>query len=259
MEPVIEIKDVSVSFDGNPALDGITMSVAEKEFLGVIGPNGGGKTTLLKVILGLVKPDAGEVRVFGKTPVETRRFIGYVPQRTEADSNFPITVREAVLMGRLSHRGLLRRYAKADFEAAEEAIRKVEMAPLAGRQFGKLSSGERQRALIARALASEPRILLLDEPTASLDTKIGHGLYELLDELNREITIVLVTHDIGAVSRHVRTVACLAGTLQLHAEAGNLDPEIIQKAYGCPVDLIAHGAPHRVFGVHDGHVHEGAE
>ncbi len=226
----------------------IDLTVGEGDFLGIIGPNAGGKTTLLKVMLGLVQPDRGEVRIFGRPPREARGLIGYVPQYARFDADFPISVAETVGMGRLVPRK--RRTSRArDRELVSQALDTVELSDVASVRVGRLSGGQLQRALIARALASEPKVLLLDEPTASLDTNIGRSVYQLLDRLADEIPIVLVSHDIGVISRTVRTIACLNIRLHYH-HSRELTPEMVDAAYGCPVDLVAHGVPHRVFESH---------
>lgn len=250
---VIKLDGVHVDLGGHPVLEDINLTVYERDYLGVIGPNGSGKTTLLKVVLGLIRPDRGRVLVFDEPPSRAAGRIGYVPQYDVTDPMFPVTVREVVMMGRLSGRGLFRRYTAEDREIAESALAKVEMEELADRQVGRLSGGQRQRVLIARALAVRPDALLLDEPAASLDTTFGRNLFELLDELNREITIVMVTHDIGVLSKHVKSVACISRRLFTHDDPEHLDRATMEKAYGCPIELIAHGMPHRVF---DEHVHE---
>lgn len=246
----IEIKDLYVSLGGLSVLQDINLEVAPGDFLGVIGPNGGGKSTLLKTIVGLIKPDHGQVLIRGKGINKGRRHMGYVPQYAVFDRDFPISVREVVKMGRLGKRRGLR-YSSLDQAVVDKVLHKVEMFDLQERQIGELSGGERQRVLVARALASEPEILLLDEPTASIDEKFESDFYELLKELNQEITIILVSHDISAISRYVKNIACLNRTLY-HQEGKEISSDVINKMYGCPVDLIAHGVPHRVLKPHDG-------
>jgi zinc transport system ATP-binding protein len=205
----VEIRNVSVTLSGVLVLEDVSLTLEQGDFLGIIGPNGGGKTTLLRVILGLIEPGAGEVHIFGEAPSRARGEVGYVPQYARFDASFPIDVLEVVLMGRLSRRTLLSRLTDEDRVAAHAALARVQMDDLASRQIGELSGGQLQRVLIARALAVEPRILLLDEPAASVDTRIGRNVYELLEDLARETTVVLVSHDIGVISRYVKTVACL--------------------------------------------------
>ena len=199
---------------------------------------------------GLVAPTRGRVRVLGRRPREARGEVGYVPQYFRFDHDFPIRVGDVVLMGRLGAARFGRPDAR-DAELAREALDRVELADLADRPIGALSGGQLQRVLIARALAQRPKVLLLDEPTASLDERIGRSVWELFEELSREMALVVVSHDIGAISRHVRGVACLNRRLHGHP-SGELTPEILEAAYGCPVDLIAHGHPHRVLSDHPG-------
>ncbi len=252
MSEILSLENLWLFKNGHAVLEGISLSLEEGDFLGLIGPNGGGKSTLLKVILGLINPDKGAVKVFGLNPKEARGQVGYMPQKTLFDPNFPVTALEVVLMGRFSRTGLLRRYGRADQEAALEALASVGMSDKADREIGALSGGEQQRVFVARSLVSQPRLLLLDEPTAGVDAAQQAEFYELLRRLNREggITIVLVSHDITAVSKYVNKIACLNQRLFYHGSK-ELTAEDIEKAYGCPVEMIAHGTPHRVLKEHD--------
>ncbi len=247
--PALELDDVWLSFRGVPVLEGVTLTLDAGEYLAVLGPNGSGKTTLLKVILGLLEPDRGAVRVFGQPPAGARGRVGYVPQQARFDLDFPIRVIDVVLMGRLGRRGAFGRISRADRALAMDMLAKVDMGELADRQIGRLSGGQLQRVLIARALAQEPQLLLLDEPTASLDERIGRSIWELLEELSHELTVILVSHDIGAISKYVRSVACLNRRLHYHPTK-ELTAEMLEATYGCPVDLLAHGHPHRVLDPH---------
>jgi len=249
MSEVIRLEDVWVKYGDLTVLEEINLSIQNLDFLGIIGPNGGGKTTLLKVILGLIKPSRGTVTVLGDSPEKSRRFIGYVPQISQFDRGFPVTVLDVVLMGRLGRKGLLRKYSKEDKRIACEVLESVEMLELKDRQIGKLSGGELQRVLLARALAADPKILLLDEPTASIDEPTKTELYGLLKNLNRKITIILVSHDIGVISSYVDKIACLNKRLFYHGSK-EIETETIEKTYQCPIDLIAHGVPHRVLRKH---------
>jgi len=247
--PVITLNDVWLSFHGVPVLQAVDLSLEANDYVAVLGPNGSGKTTLLKVMLGLIKPDRGEVRVLGQPPGSTRGRVGYVPQRFDFDLSFPISVLDVVLMGSLGARGMFERPRAEDTETAMAMLERVELHNHAGRHIGTLSGGELQRALIARALTMQPELLLMDEPTASLDERIGRSVWELLEEISHEMTVVVVSHDVGAISQYVRSVACLNVRLHYH-RSKELTPEILEATYGCPVDLLAHGHPHRVLHEH---------
>jgi zinc transport system ATP-binding protein len=246
---VISVQHLWATYDSEPVLEDINLSVGEFDFIGLIGPNGGGKTTLLKVLLGLLPPTRGQVCVVGKPVKEARRYIGYVPQSVQFDRDFPISVWDVVRMGRLGRRRLLQRYTAEDDQVAAEALRSANMLDLRDRPIGALSGGQRQRVYIARALATEPKILLLDEPMAGVDPQVSASIYELLRQLNEHITILLVSHDMSAISSHVKTVGCLNRRLFYHG-GKQITPEMLEAAYRCPIDLIAHGVPHRVFSEH---------
>lgn len=252
MSQALSIKDLWVFKDGHTVLEAINLDLVEKDFLGLIGPNGGGKSTLLKVILGLIKSDRGEVRILGLSPQEARGNVGYMPQKTLFDPSFPVKAFDVVLMGRYSRAGLLKRYSQADRAAALQALEAVGMAGFSEREIGSLSGGEQQRVFIARSLVSEPKLLLLDEPTAGVDATQEKDFYDLLCRLNRKrgIAIVLVSHDITAISKYVNKIACLNQRLYYHGSK-ELTNEDIEKAYGCPIEMIAHGTPHRVLREHD--------
>lgn len=250
MKEALTINDLYAGYNGESILEGINLTVRAKDYIGIVGPNGGGKTTLLKVLLGLLKPRRGTVQVLGKPAVEARNQVGYVPQHMDFDRDFPIRVWDVVHMGRLSRRGLVKRYTQTDHDVVWKILEQIELADLAGKTLSELSGGQRQRVLIARALAVEPALLLLDEPTASIDPRVTGSIYELLRELNESMAIVLVTHDMGVISSHVKTVGCLNRTLHYHGTR-ELTAEMLEAAYQCPIDLIAHGVPHRVFPEHE--------
>lgn len=237
--PAIRIEKACFSYEGQAILDRVDLTVEEGDFLGIIGPNGSGKTTLLRMILGLLKPDSGAVSVFGHPPEESRHLIGYIPQYAEFDREFPVSAWEMVLLGRLSKAPLFGRYREEDYRAAERAMRQVEVYDLHRQRLGTLSGGQLQRVLIARALASRPRLLLMDEPTASMDTRAEKDLYHILKKINLETTIVLVTHDLGFVSSIVKRVACLNRNLICHPTS-RLTPEIIEELYHGPVHVVQH-------------------
>ncbi|MBD3308064.1 ATP-binding cassette domain-containing protein, partial [candidate division KSB3 bacterium] len=222
------------------ALEDVNFFVRPLDFISIIGPNGGGKTSLLKLLLGLVKPSRGSVHVLGASPEQRRQEIGYVPQQVTMDKHFPLNVWDATLMGRLGKISLGRTYTAEDRERAAEALHQVKMYDLRDRQIGKLSGGQQQRVLFARALVTQPKLLLLDEPTASVDAEIKREVYDLLVELNDTMAIVMVSHDIGVVSSYTKTIACLNHRLVYHDEKG-ITPKMLAETYQCPVDLIAHG------------------
>ena len=251
METAVHIEKLSVYYGKTTAISDVSLDISQGEFLGIIGPNGGGKSTLLKAILGLIPITTGNIEIYGEKFGKNRTVMGYVPQFASVDRQFPISVLEVVLTGRLKKGlSLFMKYSKEDIEVAYEQLSRVGMEHLAKRQISELSGGEFQRLLIARALTVHPRLLLLDEPTASVDVSSRDQIYDLLKELNKEITIVLVTHDLLAVSSEVKKLACLNGKLVYHGEP-QLNEHIVKELYGCPVDLIAHGVPHRVLRVHE--------
>jgi len=249
-KPVIEIKNLWFSLNGEPVLQEVNFSLFHKEFLAMIGPNGGGKTTLLKLILGLLKADRGEIRVLGQNPRQAAHRIGYVPQDIHINKNFPISVLDVVLMGRLRSGVSWSHHKKDDRSTAQAALGKVEMEQLKDRHIDELSGGQRQRVFIARALVTEPEILILDEPTASVDTKGQTEIFTILKDLNKKITILVVSHDLLALSSYIKSVACVNRRVHYH-EAAEVTEEMLEMAYQCPVELIAHGLPHRVLREHN--------
>jgi zinc transport system ATP-binding protein len=256
--PVLEMQDVWLSLRRMPVLEGINLRIDEGDFLAIIGPNGGGKTVLLKVILGLLAPDRGQVRVFGKSPHKARGQIAYVPQYPRFDATFPIRVLDVVLMGRLHGRLVGNRFTADDCRRARTALAEMGMADAADTQIGRLSGGQLQRVVIARALAVDARFLILDEPTASLDPQIAGELYERLKSSSRDMAVIVVSHDIGVISHHVKTVACMNRRLHYHASR-EITEEMIEATYGCPVDFMVHRHTHRVLGEHDTHAATPAE
>jgi zinc transport system ATP-binding protein len=237
--PVVEIDHVDFAYDGSLALEDINLTIQEGDFLGVIGPNGSGKTTLLRLILGLFHPLRGGVRVFGQPPGHARDLIGYVPQHAHMDEAFPISVMDVVLIGRLGKAPMLGRYRKSDRQAAEEAMQEAQVFDLRNRRFGALSGGQKQRVLMARALVGKPKLLLLDEPTASIDGRVEQDIYELLKTLNQEATIVLVSHDLGFISTYVNRVACVNRRLVCNP-TDHITGDVIEACYSGPVHMIKH-------------------
>jgi zinc transport system ATP-binding protein len=239
----LSFKGVSFGYgDGPDVVRDVDLDIGEHELIGLIGPNGGGKSTLLKLAAGLLKPRKGHVSIFGRAPHEARDEIGYVPQFALFPRDFPITVAEVVLLGRLGS-GLALRWSAADREAAARAIRETELDQLAGRPLSALSGGELQRVLIARALAAEPRLLLLDEPTSNLDQRAEEDIFTLLAKLSDRMAVVLVSHDVGFVTDFVQRVACINRTLICHGTS-ELTGEVINEIYGHPVRAVHHEHHH---------------
>lgn len=237
--PAIAIENLTFSYNGLRVLEDVNLAIGRREFVCVVGPNGGGKTTLLKLVLGLLRPSRGTVRVFGQPPERSRQRIGYLPQHSHVDPQFPVSVFEVVLMGRLAGRKPFGRYNASDRAIALEALRELDLYDLRDRHFSDLSGGQRQRVLIARALACQPDLLLLDEPTASLDMIIEGALYELLRRLSKRLTIVLVTHDLGFVSRYVSSVICVARKVVVHPTS-EITGEVIGEIYGEGLCMVRH-------------------
>ncbi|MCK9356226.1 MAG: metal ABC transporter ATP-binding protein [Dehalococcoidia bacterium] len=247
---VVRLTDVSVNYDGTPALEGVNLTVQRNDFLGIIGPNGGGKSTLLKAMLGLVPATRGAVQLWGEPPQRSASRVGYVPQHSFFDREFPIAAWDVVLMGRLSRPHLLHRYTADDRQRAVRALDAVGIAQLKNRPIGEMSGGQQQRVFIARALVRDPELLLLDEPLANVDTTTQDDIYRLLAELRTRMTIVMVSHNLSAISTYVDKVACLNVRLYYHGSR-EIPPEDVEAAYGCPIELLAHGMPHRVLRRHD--------
>jgi len=245
--PVICVEDVTFVYDGAPALENVNLTVTAGDFACLVGPNGGGKSTLIKLLLGLLTPQRGRIRVFGQRPAAVRRRIGYLPQHARLDPKFPATVMDVVLMGRLGHNGVLGPYGRAARRVAENVLREADAWDLRDRPLAHLSGGQRRRVLIARALACEPELLLLDEPTAGLDIEAGEQLYDLLHELNRRVTIVMVSHDVGFVSKHVKTAVCVNRNVHVHASQ-EFTGEVIRSLYGRQIRMVPHP-------VEPGHMH----
>jgi zinc transport system ATP-binding protein len=249
-EPLVEVRDVTFGYGREVVLDHVSLTIEAHDFLAVIGPNGGGKTTLLKAILGLVRPWSGEVAFHLPSGSDPRGRLGYVPQFSTFDRDFPLRIAEMVLMGRLGRRSILRPYSREDRAAAGRAIERLGLGGVARSHASEVSGGQLQRALIARALVSEPEVLFLDEPTASIDAESRETLRELLEDLNRSIPIVVVTHDVTSLAPMVKRIACINRKLFYHG-GPELSLEVMEEVYGCPVELVTHGVPHRV--LHDHH------
>jgi zinc transport system ATP-binding protein len=250
--PLVEVRHVTFGYGQEVVLDHVDLEIGPRDFLAVIGPNGGGKTTLLKVMLGLLQPWSGEVVYHLSSGNDPRGRLGYVPQFSTFDKDFPLRVSDMVLMGRLGNGGLgglLRPWSRQDRAAADQAIERLGLSGVARAHVAEISGGQLQRVLIARALVSAPEILFLDEPTASIDAESRETLRELLEELNRRIPVVVVTHDVTSIASMVRRIACINRRLFYHGDP-ELSLEVMEEVYGCPVELVTHGVPHRVLHHH---------
>ena len=233
------LDNVTFSYNRTPVVENINLTIKEEEFLGVIGPNAGGKSTLLKLMLGLLQPDSGSIKIMGMSPQYGRSRIGYVPQYPAFSRDFPINVMDTVLTGRLGNTRWYGNYLKQDKEIAMQAMEAVEIANVWQRSVGSLSGGQMQRVLIARALACQPEILLLDEPTANIDVQVEEDIFGLLKQYNEHMTIIVVSHDIAFISGYVDRVACLNRTLVCHSTE-EISGKTIEELYGTSVRMIQH-------------------
>lgn len=239
----IEIENLNFSIDELSILENINLSIAQGDFAGLVGPNGGGKTTLLKLILGLYKAQSGKIKIFNEPVKKQRKLIGYVPQYANFNSDFPISVRDTVLQGRLGLTNILGGYGKNDKTIATKVMQETEIVDLANRSIQSLSGGQMQRVLVARALAAEPEILLLDEPTANIDQRAEKDIFDLFKIINQRMTILIISHDIGFVSDYINKVFCLNKTLVCH-DASPVTSETIHALYGDHVSEVQHHHHH---------------
>jgi zinc transport system ATP-binding protein len=252
---IVEIKNVWFAYNGQTVLEDVSLDIRQGDFIAMIGPNGGGKTTLLKLMLGLLRPNKGAIRVLGDPTAKASHHIGYVSQDVDINRSFPITAIDVVLMGKLEPGKRRVKSSVQDRADALDALERMEIADYASSKIGELSGGQRQRVFIARALVTQPKVLLLDEPTASIDTKGQAEFYQLLKTLNKDIPILVVSHDLVAISTYVKSVACVNKRLHYHNQA-EITGEMLEEMYPCtdeeicPVELIAHGLPHRVLKHH---------
>lgn len=253
--PLIEIKGLSAVYDGRTVLHDVDLTVCERDFLGIIGPNGGGKTTLIKCILGLLKPSKGTIYYRSRQNKERSTRVsqipmGYLPQYNSLDKKFPITVEEVVLSGLSSQKSLTARFNSQDRETAKQVIIRMGLEGLEKRAIGTLSGGQLQRALLGRAIISNPEVLVLDEPSTYIDKRFEAHLYKLLAEINQDCAIILVSHDIGTVLQQVKSIACVNETLDYHPDTG-VSTQWLERNFQCPIELLGHGSlPHRILGEH---------
>lgn len=248
-DPIITIRNVTFSYNSAPVLKDVNLDIRKGDFTAVIGPNGGGKTTLVKLILGILKPDKGEIRIFGTAPKQAVSRTGYVPQDIHINRGFPISVLDVVRMGTVKGAGGWGSFAKKSDTVVRNVLEQVEMWDFRSRRMDDLSGGQRQRVYLARALVSNPDILLLDEPMSNIDTEGQTDFYDFLKEVNSRITIIVVSHDTMILTSHAKSVACVNRQLFFH-DAPEITKEMLEMAYQCPVDIIGHGLPHRVLHMH---------
>lgn len=254
MSKLIELEHITAGYENGIVLRDVSLTVSNQDFIGVIGPNGGGKTTLIKLILGLIKPVSGTITRFDN---REGSFIGYLPQQTHIDRKFPITVQDIVLSGLMSAGKGLSRYSSQDKKQALVLLDQMGISHLAKRTTGELSGGQLQRVFICRALISSPRLLILDEPNTFVDNRFEHEMYELLREFNKKMAIMIISHDVGTISYFVKTIACV--NTFLHYHPSNIITEEQLAGYNCPLQIITHGdVPHTVLQKHD-HSHDGAD
>ncbi|MCP5107175.1 MAG: ABC transporter ATP-binding protein [bacterium] len=246
---ILRLEDISAGYNGNIILEDVNLSVYREDFLGVVGANGSGKTTLLRVILGLLSPIRGKVRFFGEDAGHAKKYIGYMPQVADFDKKFPITVKNVVISGLAGKVGLFRGFSRKDKTRSKEIMEQMGVFHLRNRAVGELSGGQMQRVFLARALVSSPRLLVLDEPNTFVDKSFEKSFYEILKELNKEMAIILVSHDLGIISSYVKTIACVCRFVHYHDS--NEITQAVLDSYNCPIDLITHGElPHRVLKSH---------
>lgn len=245
-DPLIEVKDVSFAYNGNTVLDHVSFSVEKGDYVGIVGPNGGGKTTLLKILVGLLTAQSGTVKILGM-PIgsfKNKFEIGYVPQRIAQDSvSFPATVYEVVESGRIIKNSLFGKLNDEDYQAIKKALRVAHIEDLKNKLMSNLSGGQRQRVYVARALASEPKILILDEPFVGIDVTTQKDFYAFLKELNQNqgLTIIFVSHDIDVITDEVKSILCLnRGLLCIGAPSMLHEPNVIENLYGKKITHIHH-------------------
>ncbi len=250
---LITIDHITAGYGDKMVLRDIRLTIYQKDFLGIIGPNGGGKTTLLKVILGLLSPAEGKVRFYQENKEVSQIKIGYLPQLNQIDRKFPISVREVIASGLASEKPVLGRFTASHQERIDETIQQMDLENLSQRPIGELSGGQLQRVLLGRSIVSNPQLLILDEPNSYVDKRFESRFYQLLEEINKRSAIILVSHDIGTVLSMVKNIACVNESLHYHP-GSDVSADWLDDKYACPIDLIGHGhLPHRVLKSHKHH------
>lgn len=253
MNKILEIRDITVGYDDNPlVLKNVNLNVFENDFLGIIGPNGGGKTTLLKTILGLIKPSKGNITFYKNNKKTNRQDIGYLPQINQIDKKFPISVFDVILSGIAIDKKLCLSYSTQQKDRTKEVAEQMGLSKHLKKSIGELSGGQIQRALLGRAIVDNPALLILDEPNSYVDKQFENDFYKLLDEINKETAIILVSHDVGTIIPMVKNIACVNESLHYHS-GSDITAGWLEKAYSCPIEILGHGSlPHRVLDKHEG-------
>ncbi len=247
MAKLLELFSLSASYGTSIVLDNVNFRVEENDFIGVIGPNGGGKTTLLKIILGLLKPVKGKITF--NTDLMNGTRIGYLPQISTGDINYPVTVTDIILSGLMIRKGIVSRMSASDREKARKVIKELGLSEMAGSTINELSGGQVQRVFLGRAIIGDPKLLLLDEPGNFVDTTFENDFYEKLRILNKRMAILMVSHDVGTISAHIKSFACVNRSLHYHPSSEITNEDLL--AYGCPIQLVTHGeVPHTVLKYH---------
>lgn len=247
---IISLRNVSVCYDGHTALDGVNLDIFEDDFIGIIGPNGGGKSSLVKAIMGAVE-HSGEIVIDEKLCRNNHYKVGYMPQVSQFDMRFPISIKEVVLSGLQTEKGFLRRYTKSDKLIAREILAKMGIEELASRPIGEVSGGQMQRALLCRAIISEPKLLILDEPTNFVDNSFEQEFYAMVGELSKQMAVIIVSHDLGTITSIVKSIVCV--NRSVHRHNSNILTEEQLRNYNCPIQILSHGhIPHTVLEHHSG-------
>ena len=259
-ESIVEIKNLGVRYDDIVALEHVNLTIYNNDFIGIIGPNGGGKSTLVKAIMGII-PYSGSIEYSTILLRHKKPHIGYLPQISSFDKAFPISVSEVILSGLQAERGLFSRYGRNERKRVEETLERVSLLELRNRAIGELSGGQLQRVMLCRAIISNPKLLVLDEPANFVDNRFENELYALLRDLNKDMAIIMVSHDLGTISSVVRNIICV--NRHVHRHDSNIITEEQLRNYDCPIQLISHGdIPHTILGEHhhcsecEGHTHE---
>lgn len=255
MNEIISLTNISAAYENKRVLTDVNLNIYEKDFLGLIGPNGGGKTTLIKVILGLIKPVSGEIHFYENGKEIEEITMGYLPQYSSIDKEFPISVYDVVLSGLSKQKSILHKYTEEQHKKVAEVIERMGLEKIQQKAIGKLSGGQLQRALLGRALVSDPKVLILDEPNTYIDKRFEAKLYSLLGEINKERAIILVSHDIGTVLQNVKSIACVNEEVDYHPD-NEVPAEWLEEHFGCPIEMLGHGSyPHRILKCHHEHEH----